>query len=60
MSQKNQGNKQSMKGESKAHSGAGGKTAHGDTVGSSTKHGIKFPLPDHIGMGERDCGPKTP
>lgn len=59
MSQKNQGNKQSKAGESRAHSGAGGKTVHGDTVGSSTKGGIKFPLPDHHGIHE-SCNPKTP
>jgi hypothetical protein len=59
MSQKNQGNKQSEKGMSKAHSGVGGKTAHGDTVGSSTKSGIKFPLPDHHGIHECN-NPKTP
>lgn len=59
MSQKSQGNKQSEKGESHAHSGSGGKSVKGDMCGSSGKEGIRFPVPDHHGIHESN-NPKTP
>jgi len=61
MSQKNQGNKQSMKGEYKGHGKREKETVKADyDVGSSDGHGIRFTCPDHHGMGERDKGPSTP
>lgn len=60
MTQKEQ-NKASMKGEAKGHGKKPAESAHNiEFAGSSGSHGIRFPLHDHHGMGERDTGPKTP
>lgn len=48
MSQKNQGNKQSMKGEYKGHGKHEKETVKEDyMVGSSDSNGIRFPLHNH-------------
>jgi hypothetical protein len=48
MSKAERENKESEKGMSRAHSGGGGKSVKGDEyVGSSSKHGIRFKVPEH-------------
>ena len=61
MSQQNQGNKQSEKGEARHPDRHEAKTIKSEEhVGSSSKEGIRFPLANHHGMGEVDKGPSTP
>lgn len=47
MSQQNQGNKQSMKGEHKGHGHEKETVKSEEMVGSSGPHGIRFPLHNH-------------
>jgi hypothetical protein len=47
MSQKNQGNKQSMKGEARGHGKQAESIKSEEHVGSSNSDGIRFPLHDH-------------
>ena len=61
MSQKNQGNKQSEKGEARHTDRGQAKSIKSEErVGSSDGKGIRFPVHNHRGMGEVDKGPSTP